>query len=247
MTLPVLDLQAPNGWPAHLAAELDRLLPVFADWEGREERVEWWDYEAAVAALDAALLRCAMVGFHCTRLVPAEIDELREGRLVLPGPDVLARRVRARLAEGAFSADVAARLLAENEAACRYRAGRIWFCFFPPREDAGGVARLFASWGGEALYVRHERDPETGRALRSVGAPCVVEALVPVAALERISLVPHVYKRWLAHRGVPGGSVERHEDALVRLEPPTRVPAVHVSPDPAFTALAGDLGDGGGA
>src|SRR5690606_19025663 len=57
----------------------------------------------------------------------------------------------------------------------------LWFCFYEPSlAGERGIGRLFRSWGGEALYNSHEKDPTTGGALRRIGVPCIIKAIVPI-------------------------------------------------------------------
>lgn len=102
------------------------------------------------------------MGYHCTRLTPAEVGRLRREGLRALSPDL----VRARL-EALVNADEM------SSAQCRFlchpmvhshltdrngrRAGLVWLC--PDRSTlrgAWGVYRLFRSWGGEALHAGFE-------------------------------------------------------------------------------------------
>ena len=81
-----------------------------------------------------------------------------------PNRQILAERIRRAQADGLVTAEIADRLIAENEADHKFRKGLIWFCFYEPRmKDEGAIARFFRHWGGEALYNSHERIPETSK------------------------------------------------------------------------------------
>jgi hypothetical protein len=98
-----------------------------------------------------------------------------------PNADLLRHRIQA-LYDGGLNQSPDRRPVAkENLAGDANRAGKIWFCFFPPRLGGqSGIERFFRHWGGEALYVYHERDDETGAVLRSIGTPCIIEADVSI-------------------------------------------------------------------
>jgi len=70
-----------------------------------------------------------------------------------------------------------------------------------PQES--GVWRLFTFWGGEALYMAHERDAAVAPLLRRLGTACIVEAAVPVGSVNRHhSVAEKLLVRFLRRRGV---------------------------------------------
>jgi hypothetical protein len=128
-----------------------------------------------------------LAGFHCTRLHELEIaDILSEGLQPLSAA-FLERRIQRLTALGTFRHAIGERLCAEHEAPDSGRAGMVWFVFSRSLlRDETSMSRFFRSWGGEALYWRHEEDPETGPVLRRVGVPCIVEAALAAHTLGTI-------------------------------------------------------------
>jgi hypothetical protein len=97
---------------------------------------------------------------------------------------VLTERIGRLRESGMIEEAIAERLATENRADSANRAGKIWFCFFPPHHAGeSGIEALLRHWGGEALYNSHDNDPITGPILRALGTPCLVEADVPIASL----------------------------------------------------------------
>ena len=212
----LLDLDQPLEWPAALCAYLDEHHDLFLAWhtkrqaqvsaqrrsEAPERRLYNWSpvsaaafgkakalalaFDGALSSLWDALQTYEILGWHCTRLTKAEAVEILRCGLQLPDAEMLARRIDAVVKDNLVAPDVALRLKSENEAHDKYRAGRVWFCFFPPGTvDEHGIGRFFRHWGGEALYVCHEDDPLTSPVLRRIGTPCLIEADVPIASLEK--------------------------------------------------------------
>lgn len=164
--------------------------------------------EAIVSEVDDIIQDRSILGYHCTRLHPDEVAGVRRDGLLPLRADLAARRVRARVAAGDLSEQVGDRLLAKSRAddseLPERRTGMIWFVFSAEllREE-GGVWRLLAYWGGEALYMAHEDSP-VGRVLRSLGTACIVEAAVPVNAIETYCSVGERVVRGFVHRrGIP--------------------------------------------
>ncbi len=164
-----IDFEDDATWPECLKAALDKCRGAFA----------------AEQQADEILAHEMLLGFHCTRLLPYEATEVLEGGLCPPSPTFLAQRISRARDAGYLSADICARLLAENQAADANRMGAI--CFVSMRSylmEESKVCRFFESWGGEALYNSHEDDPGTGPTLRCLGEPYIVTASRPVNKLE---------------------------------------------------------------
>lgn len=171
-------------------------------------------HEAAWLQAQRLLYSTFLRGWHCTRLTDDEVEHIRAHGMQPPNPQILAERIRRVQTAGMIDGAIAERLIAENQAGERYRQGMIWFCFFEPRSAGqSGIERFFRSWGGEALYNSHERDPKTGAALRSIGSPCLIEADVPVSSFGCHScLGQKIIRRYLLTYGVDTGESWEHED-----------------------------------
>ena len=185
----------------------------------------------------AATLR----GWHCTRLTDDEIAHVTAHGMQLPNRDVLIDRIRRIEAAGTITANVAKRLIEENQADDNNRRGVLWFCFFEPSlAGQTGIERFFRRWGGEALYNSHESDLETGEALRRIGRPCLIEVDVPVSSFGRYtSLGEKIIRRYLLDRGYDTGESWEHEDRAHAAIPASSIVRFICHGAPEFTMLAG--------
>jgi hypothetical protein len=238
----LLNLEDVNSWPDDLLAYLKKNHKLFLDWEeAHSSRVAPPAHDRAIYGLQDALQPYAITGWHCTRLTRAEIDTIKSTGMQLPSAAMLNQRIYAVLKEGLLTKPVADRLKADNQAAEEYRAGIICFCFFPPRFGGqSGIERFFRHWGGEALYNSHERDPETGIAICRIGRPCLVEADVPIAALDPCSsLCTKVAWRFLIHHGYSTNESVNVEACAIQPLPMETIRRVIVYPDPEFIKLTG--------
>ena len=114
----------------------------------------------------------------------------------------------------------------------------LWFCFFEPKiagED--GIERFFRSWGGEALYNSHERDPETGPVLKRIGTPCIVEAEVPISSLSKSWLTEKMARIFLKKRGLITRECCDFESYADTEIPPETIRKVIKFPEPEFLRL----------
>jgi hypothetical protein len=100
-----------------------------------------------------------------------------------------------------------------------------------------GIESLLRNWGGEALYNSHDNDPETGPLLRSIGVPCIVEAVVPVASLSLTRLALKIADRFLVSRGFALKEHLEYEDRAVDALPQERIRRIIRFPDLDFIAL----------
>ena len=88
-----------------------------------------------------------ILGWHCTRLTDAEVNEILRDGMELPNAEMLTRRIDTLVKTNVIEPDVARRLKSENCAGEEYRAAMVWFCFFPPGNvDEHGIGRFFRHW-----------------------------------------------------------------------------------------------------
>jgi hypothetical protein len=203
----VIDMECPGSWPADLVAYLDKHHSSLLEWESRSDGINSAnapgadDYDEIIYGLCDILSRYSLVGWHCTKLTDKEIANIVARGMDLPDLEMLKRRIDTVEADGLVTVAVGNRLRADNQADEKNRAGRIWFCFFPPHIGGeSGIGRFFRSWGGEALYNTHEDDPETGPALQAFGTPCLIQARVAIGGFNSaVGLAFHVVRKfWLA-------------------------------------------------
>jgi CRP-like cAMP-binding protein len=144
-----------------------------------------------------------LLGFHATRLLAQEIEEIKQCGLEPLSIELLQRRLAAAQTFGALTADEAARLSARHRAIDHNRSGRTAFFFTRGQLKDAGLDRLCRFWGGEALYWSHENDARTGPLLRRLGIPCIVFAAVKVADIEpRFEIHYRLVNAWCGHRNI---------------------------------------------
>ncbi|MFA6034071.1 MAG: hypothetical protein WC889_14320 [Myxococcota bacterium] len=238
--LSTIELDRPEVWPSDLIAVLTDHHDAF---RSRERGPLSGGYDAAVYAVADALRSYAIVGWHCTRLADHEIDDIKARGMVLLDVDLVVRRVDASIRHGLISAEQGARLKATNQAAERYRAGMLWFCFFRPAiAGEGGIGDLLRYWGGEAVYNSHDRHPEMGKAIAAIGRPAIVEAEIPVewcGGDRGLRLAMNVGQRFVIAQGTPSSNSTEVEDNIKQPLPAELIRKVHVYPEPEFLRLAG--------
>ena len=199
------------------------------------------NFDEAMHGLRVALQPYAIPGWHCSRLTEAEVYGIRSKGMKPPNAEMLARRIDALMEAGEITPEMGRRLKLENQAGDKNRAGRTWFCFFPP-SNAGedGIARFFRHWGGEALYFCHENDPVLSSAISCIGTPCLVEADVPIASLRMHgALEQAIYRRYLVSQDNSKVWPTDYEDCIEYPLPAGNVRRVITFPDPEFMSLTG--------
>jgi hypothetical protein len=199
------------------------------------------DYDRALGELRKVLNNYTLHGYHCTRLTREETALIRSGGMQLPNEAVLRQRIESLRDRGLMDAATAADLIADNQAAEKNRAGRIWFCFFPPNLDSEtGLSSLLGYWGGEALYNSHDTHAVRGPLLAGIGTPCLVEAEVPISSLRGPSFLDmKVARQFLIWNGLKTRETVLHEDCAIRPLKATSISRVIEFPDPDFIALTG--------
>ena len=249
--MSILDLEHVSAWPAELLAVLDREHDVLLDQERpvsdpyasrplEEVRETVRKRELADRVLAGALRHFSLIGWHCTRLTVGEIERMAASGLELLSAESARRRIERVVASGEMPAQLGDILKAKNQAGAPNRAGRLCFCFYPPRlAGEGGIERLLRQWGGEALYWSHEHDPAIAPLLKAIGTPALVEADVPIELLAGGFLTKNVACRYLINRGDLKQDPVNYENAIVRPLPAERVRRLIRFPERDFLALTG--------
>ena len=268
MPRTLLDLDSPSSWPAELRTYLDKHHDLFVEWETKKQaqvsaqlqrsppqhryrrpalsaqspdkaKVFSQAYDRAIYGLRDILQAYEILGWHCTRLTDAEVDEILRDGMELPNAKMLTRRIDALVKANVIDPDVGRRLKSENRAGEECCAEMVWFCFSPPGNFGEyGIGRFFRHWGGEALYVCHEDDRVTSPVLRRIGTPRLVEADVPIASLRpHGNLETIVYRRFLISRGYCTKESTDYEDYILNPLSAENVRRVISFPDPDFYSL----------
>ena len=259
MSRTVLDLDSPQSWPKELLAHLDKHHEFFLQWENDQAQPFDFDklidsfipsedhqgqsssqeYDQVCRGLRRVLQPYDILGWHCTRLTDFEAAEIQSNGVQLPNARMLARRIDALSNRNCINRNIARHFKCKNQADHNNRAGRVWFCFFPPwKQGEHGIGKFFRYWGGEALYRCHEDDLVTSSALSSIGTARIVEADVPIALLREFGyLEPNIYRRYLISRGACNLPLCDYEDCIVHPLPAENVRCIISFPEPDFCSL----------
>lgn len=149
------------------------------------------DYMSLVSNLDGILNNHQLVGYHCTRLTPEEIKNIRISGLKVLTKELVESRLSNALSNGHLpetgysylqKSDLLKNSLANKNGT---RTEMLWFCPNKSKlQEHHAVFRLFRSWGGEAVYNGHEEDKNISSVLRSIGSPCLVKCTIPFNDVE---------------------------------------------------------------
>ncbi|WP_461601874.1 hypothetical protein [Aeromonas rivipollensis] len=192
-------------WPAEVISYLEKNHHLFFGWETpAKDRVSASEFDQAIYEFRRILKPFSLVGYHCTKLTPYEIKDIRLNGMRLQNIESLTNRILRLKSCFDITPEVAHELISINQASDTNRANMLWFCFFEPHcSDPYGIYRFFKFWGGEALYNHHVGREKTGNILMRIGRPCIVKAKVkieflkesyyPCRALARVYLSNHGY------------------------------------------------------
>lgn len=237
-----------NTWPDEIVEYLEEHDSTFRKWEECSEGPIPHDevlaqviaeYESAIEGLRAKLSNYELLGYHCSRLTASEIDEIITNGMLLLNKEMLSKRIQMLHNSGLIEAPIAERLQKKNQADAYCRAGMLWFCFSTyllQRQSL--VGRLFSSWGGEALYRSHERDPETDPILRQIGIPCIVEAEISISTTrQKTTLCQMLARQSLINRKFLTREPVGHEDCTLRPVPASSIKRIIKLGDSEFECL----------
>ncbi len=258
--LGIVDYELPHTWPRALTELLDAHAETLKAYERERARIDAICKEdisarmnpplnchrdqrdQVVGRADEILADESLLGFHCTRLADDEIADIQARGLQLLDADFLQKRVRHRMGTRDIPERMGLRFLNEHQAEDDGRRARLAFVNMRSvLKSEGDVGRLFRSWGGEALYNRHEADPETGPLLRQIGTPCIWIVSLPIIRIK--SPFDNVGERfvwaYLVRCGIATGHGAEIESSLAEPLPPDAIIDVVRYEDPGFEALTG--------
>lgn len=243
ITQTIIAIEQESTWPEIVSTYLDENLSTLEKWASKTANSDYNDnliaaYDNIVYGLKVKLDKCALLGYHCTKLVDWEIDEIKANGMSLPNPESLTKRIRKLTASGLIESGIAEQLLVSNAANTPSRKNRIWFCFFEPKIEESGVERFFRYWGGEALYIMHEETPVMAKILEKIGTPCIIEALVPLAAFDGRSFELNIVRRYMINRNLERGSIMNYEGCIKINLPAQNIVEVIKFSDARFHQLA---------
>lgn len=189
-------------WPPKLLTFIEENYDAFRDWVicGGNPDYDRWIPELEKIISD---INPEIIGYHCTKLMKHEIQAIKNDGLKPLSKELLHERIDKALNHGFFTEEEANYFKEENQASKSCRAGMIWFCCYPLHSAGeGGLCRFFHSWGGEALYNKHEASPHYGGKLRSLGQPCVVKARISMKdVIENFFFPQNLIRKYLSLKG----------------------------------------------
>ncbi len=255
----IVDYERPHTWPRALTDLLDDNAKILKVYERERARIDalcradisarirpqWNRYQdnrdQVVDGADEILSDERLLGFHCTRLVDDEIADIRALDLKLLNASFLQKRILSRLRAAEMPENLAQRLLNEHQAEGSRRGHLAFVNMRSELQSEGAVGRLLRSWGGEALYNSHERDPETGPLLRQIGTPCIWIVAVPIRWIKSPfdNVGERFVRAYLRRCGVATGHGANIESFIAEPLPPDRIINIVRYQDPAFEALTG--------
>lgn len=178
--------------------------------------------------------------WHYSRMTDPEVDALCSGGIYPSTLDNIRARFAAQVAAGAFTEEIADRLLADSPYQSKQlgsRSNKFWMVSHPVGIEDSGVELLLESWGGECAYF-WQRDPQLQKLLTGIGTPRVLEIFVPLChsrhSYSAAAAVVAAYGRML------GTTTDKKAFDLYAHQSlgPEHVLAVHSEGDQAFAAIA---------
>jgi hypothetical protein len=237
-----------STWPEKVIEYLTERSHILEEWEKPKHNDDPFHVDFAlidkfdrfIEVLGQVVSKYELRGYHCSRLTVPEIDQIMANGMQLPNKAMLCARIQSLQNARIIEASISERLKQENQADDQNRAGMLWFCFSKNLlKGRGGVIRLFNSWGGEALYNSHERDPLTGPLLRGIGSPCIIEADIPISGIPGTRLAYTVARQFLINRGKKTGEPVDHDDYTKESVPVSNIRGIYTLRDPEFARLTG--------
>ncbi len=154
------------------------------------------EWEDLTEKLKIIIQDCLFCGFHCTRLVESEINDIQSNGLKVLCPDFTKKRIEKRLKDNLMTLETAQEIINKNESSKSNRIGQVCFshCLSTLNQELA-VYRFFRSWGGEAIYVNRENGL-SGKELWHIGIPCIVVGTLNYSDIGKSMLEKRMINIW---------------------------------------------------
>lgn len=163
---------------------MDKLAEEVLEYRHRKpENIYKTIWNDATEVIERELKNTNFIGFHCSRLLDFEMNNITTHGLRPLDLEFSNSRIKKIYSLGLIKEEFKNKLLNKVEFSASNRAGNT--CFFHSTstlKDEWGLIRLFKSWGGEAMYLNFEEKTE----LQKLGMPCIV-----IASIKREQLTEH--------------------------------------------------------
>ncbi|TAK60599.1 MAG: hypothetical protein EPO22_09140, partial [Dehalococcoidia bacterium] len=173
-----IDFDRPPTWPASLRRSAEGLAGAFRGTIAYQDQVRTSESQEQAwrASLAGSAIRC----YHATRLLPHEVELVRNQGLRPLSPELISDRISAAFRHGFITSGERelmrdAHVFATGEEA--HRDNQV--CFFLPRclldTDAGSIDPLMSIWGGEGISMS-SRGIALPERIQTLGKPAIVVA-----------------------------------------------------------------------
>jgi hypothetical protein len=135
--------------------------------------------------INSYLDQSKIVGFHCSRLMNDEMEDILTNGLTPLNRDFANKRIKRVYEKGLIPINLMNRLLNKEELSEENRVGSIYFTHNTSTlRNEMGLYLLFKLWGGEAIYSGFEEN----KYLQKIGIPCIIVASIEYQYLIEFNL-----------------------------------------------------------
>ncbi|MES2653394.1 MAG: hypothetical protein V4663_16770 [Bacteroidota bacterium] len=237
-----MNINYENSWPddvlEFLADNFDLFLQYELHLKNERNNYHYADHSRSKNQLREILNNHKIIGFHCTRLLQAEIDCIRLYGLTLQNNQNMFKRIRMLKIMGEFnSAEIES--LAGISYYNKFRSPKLHFCFSQLKnEGEQGIGNFFKYWGGEALRDKLAMDMTIIEKLKNVGIPCIIEASLPINNLYFLrSLEETVAKTYIINCHFETNEIIDLEGWQTEEVAAEEIVNIHEFPEPSFLKL----------
>jgi hypothetical protein len=237
----LLELDVHESWPSDVLSAVNEVIQERSDFDGAEYSDEISLGPSEIELIDQSLGDTSLALYHATRLLPHEVESIRDRGLLPLTPELVNYRLDSAVSAGGIDSALAERLRphALDYAVRPERSRRV--CFSGSRrslQERSAFRRIFTYWGGEAIFWElDDRLPDPALAqLSRIGTAAVVIAALPPRGprLGRGVRDPRLAQRLVAVRLGLDPGLETHVD----LARPDEIVDVVLQGSPEWNGLA---------
>lgn len=136
-------------------------------------------FNSIIDEANSVIADIEVIGYHCTRLLNYEREEIRQTGFQLPSRTLLRKRLIAACEKGYIHQSLLHNIMEENEYTKKpIRENILYFvCGASELKISSGISKFFQCWGGEAIYNSNELSRHR-EVLFRIGEPTIIQVKV---------------------------------------------------------------------
>ena len=204
----IIEIEDEKTWPKEVSILFDKNIKLLE----KSQACEIWgsrlstnpfrsSFDSIVEDINSKIASSEVIGYHCTRLLDYEAEEIDKNGLKLPSKELLQERLKEAHKRKIISQELVDNVMRQNEYLnTPVRENMLYLVCGVSELQNIGILKFFQLWGGEAVFNSHEQS-EHRETLSRIGSPIIIRAKIKPGQEKNIG--KRLAYAYLIARGIP--------------------------------------------